>query len=113
MGCAVEKLVLRPGAAESFGDGGGSTSPSRSTVEDRSLRSCLQTAQVTSVMFLQDPQNRMRLEIFLAVGQCLRAWHGTQSQTLRCAGAPSLWIAEQAGRGTFFEHIHDMLKTFS
>ena len=100
-GAAVRRLVLRPGAADHFGEGGGSTASDRITIEDRSLRSCLQNALVVSVMFLQDRTNKQRMVIVVGVAQHLRKWHGHQSSFLRSCANALQWMEEQVGKNKF------------
>lgn len=82
-GKGVQRLILRSAPNDEFGEGGGSTNSGRVSVKDRTLRSCLQNALVTSVMFMGDAMNKRRLEVFAAVSEHLRRWHGAQSVMLR------------------------------
>ena len=67
-GKGIKKVFLKAGEAETVGDGGGSTSSARVTLEDRSLRQCMQNAMTISVMFLQDSTNKRRLAIICVMG---------------------------------------------
>lgn len=105
----VAKLLLKPGAAEEFGEGGGSTSSALVSLEDRSVRSCLQNALVISCLFLQDPLNRRKMQIIVGVGAHLELWHGHQSRDLRSGPASLEFMLQQVVQGRFFDHINNML----
>ena len=112
-GKAAKNMLLKPGPAEEFGDGGGSTSAGLVSLEDRSFRSCLQNALVISTMFLQDPMNRRRLQIIVGLGRHIRAWHGDQNQQLRGNEAALAWIKAQVGKKEFFITCNNIIQSLA
>lgn len=108
-GKGVQKLVLRPGEAEAMADGVGSTCSNRISIEDRSLRSCMQNALAISVCFLQDSLNFRRLNVIVAACLPVKEWHGRQSAKLRSAEASLEFMLSEFGNMEFFTHVHEVL----
>jgi len=96
-GKGVAKLFLRPGPMEGVG-GSGSTSNEGVSLEDGSLRSCLQNSLVISTFFLADSLNKRRLQIIVSIAKHLRRWHSQQSTDLRSADASPEFMKNRLGK---------------
>lgn len=104
----VQRLVLRPGQAEEVPEGGGTTSNSVVTVEDRSLRNCAESSMVISIVMLGDYHNRRLLQCIVAASKHVVVWHTKQNRQLRSAPDSLAWLKHEVSVG-FMNHISDGL----
>lgn len=107
-----QKLVLKCGEAERVGEGGGSTSAARLTLEDRSLKSCCENCVAISVMVLSDETNRKIAQIVIQCASPVRRWHGFQNKTIRSAPASRDWMLQQTA-GQYMAHIREVIAQLS
>ena len=106
-GAGVRRLVLRPGPVESTTEEGRtSTSTALVTLEDRSLRACMQRAMVASCLFLNRELNRRRWSIWYEVGAIGKEWHGQQSHELLPKDVSVKWLIDQVAKGGFFNRMN-------
>eukprot|EP00969_Alexandrium_andersonii_P239557 10575200-Alexandrium_andersonii.AAC.1 len=102
-GSSFEKVLLKPGLADTPQEGGG-TSSARVAVEANTFRACCQNAVAISVMALEEFSNRRKLQVIVQVCKPVMEWHTSQNLEIRsCAGAFK-WVLSQVGGG-FLAHV--------
>lgn len=108
VGAELRVLGLKTSEADGFAEAKTRTSSAFTTIEGKTLRSCLHNALAISLMFSSDSQNRRRLDVFASASEYLRKRQGSQSHTLRSAGQSREWILNQVAQGGFDEHLNMM-----
>ena len=103
----LDKLILRTGDAEKIGEHSGSTSATRMSVEDRSLRDCAENAVVIKTLMWSDQGNRRILEIITSVGCPLKRWIGATSRACRSTDSSLPYWKDQIG-SKYMEHVKEI-----
>jgi len=109
-GKALEnKIILMSSAADEVPEGGGSTNPAKVSVQDRTLRSCCQSAVAISVMVSSDFNNRRLVNIDLQSASAVNAWHCHQKKTLRSCKGNVRYFAN-AVSGGYMQHVCEIVQ---
>lgn len=103
LGIGSERQAL-PDERQPHTEGGGSTSASRITIEDKAaLRSCTQTCVALSVAVLSDGNNDRLLRIVERCGRPVLEWDTAQRSSAKCSSCQK-FMMEQAS-GEFIQHV--------
>lgn len=104
--------MLRGADEEAAQEGGQTTSTSRVSFEDKTLRACAASACALSVVLLGDLRNKRMVQIIVGASSHLMRWQQEQAQELRSAKAACDWVFRQT-RGGVLKHVREGLEFLS